>query len=59
MEYIIQAADGMYFLGWDPVLGQRKYTSERRLAYRMRMPIARTTLGKLSDEYPDAVIIKA
>ena len=48
MEYII--TDGhSFFCGWDP-LGQMKFVSEARLAYRMRKRVADTTLAKISSK---------
>lgn len=47
MDYIISLPDGRYFCGWDTLDGSMKFRYERSLAYRMRRPIAATTLAKV------------
>lgn len=47
MDYIISLSDGRYFCGWDTLDGSMKFRTERALAYRMRRPVATTTLAKI------------
>ena len=47
MEKIIAMSNGTFFAGWD-FEGGFKFVPERRLAYRMRAPLATKTLGKLT-----------
>ena len=58
MNYIIQVTDDMYFSGWDGVLGNLKYTSDVNSAYRMRRTVAVSTLNKIFNDYPDAMVLK-
>ncbi len=58
MEYIIRVSSGLYFGGWDPVLGKMIFTGDKNLSYRMRRPLALKTLEKMPSEYPDAEIEK-
>ena len=39
-----------YFCGWD-ILGNMKFTTERRLAYRMQYKVAESTLSKVNRAY--------
>lgn len=48
MNYIIKTNAGEYFCGWD-LFGNMKFIRERRLAYRMRSNVAKTTAGKIMD----------
>ncbi len=58
MDYIIKTDEEVYFGGWDPVLGNQIFTSDVKLAYRMRSALAVKTLEKLSAEHPQAKITK-
>ncbi len=46
MDCIIKTESNGYFCGWD-MFGQMKFIGEKRLAYRMRPAVARTTADKI------------
>lgn len=48
MHYIIQMGEG-YFAGWG-ILGEIKIVEEKRLAYRMNLPVASRTLEKFNND---------
>ncbi len=56
MEYGLTNGD-MYFCGWDQ-LGFMKFTYEKRLAYRMRKPLAERTLEKVNIRHTGYRIIR-
>ena len=58
MDYIIKINNETYFGGWNPVFGDQIFTSDIKLAYRMRSSLATRTLEKLRAKYPEAEIIK-
>ena len=47
MNYIIKTEKSGYFCGWD-MFGRMKFIGEKRLAYRMKLNLAQTTLNKVS-----------
>ena len=51
MSFIIHTKEGKYFCGWNQ-LGEMVFRNERHMAYRMRKPVAITTLDKVSKLYP-------
>ena len=49
MDYILYNGVS-YFCGWD-ILGQMQFTDEKKLAYRMKRPVAERTLEKLNTQH--------
>lgn len=56
MNYIIQINDNLWFCGWDANNGIMKTTTNVKLAYRMRRPVADRTLPKVISQFGGGTI---
>lgn len=48
-SYIIKLDNGSFFTGWSTLDGSMKFQYDEKLAYRMRRPVAETTIKKIFD----------